>query len=124
VGKLARRLVKSKQAHRLLPLDLWPEYDDAQRFLSLCTAKSKENLFPYDGSAKPTVLKKIKNPCLVVLAEKDEYRDRPIKQIAVWFQKNSGNPKSETIIVSKSLHSLQGQEGPVVSQIRKWISLI
>jgi len=124
VEKQARQLVKSRKRHQLLPLDLWPGYEDAQRFLSLYTPQSKENIFPYDDSTKPVALKKIKYPLLVVLAGKDEYRDRLIKQIAAWFQANSRSPKSKTIIIPQAFHSLEGKARPVASQISKWAGLV
>lgn len=113
LAKLAQKLVRSNKAHQLLPPNLWPHYDDAQRFLSLYTPQSKENIFPYDDSAKPTALNKIRTPLLVVLAEKDEYRDRPIKKIRGWFI----NRGLTTVIIPDALHSLQGREKQVVSKI-------
>lgn len=117
--KIAQTLVQSGNLHTLLPQTIWPAVDDAQRFLSLATSTSPEELFPYSHSErKPTELQKITIPILVILAEKDEFRDRSVKKIAAWFDRTIKAPH-KVIIISNANHSFSGYEKEVTETIRK-----
>ena len=84
----ARNLVKKNQPQDLLPAEIWPDMVAAQRFLSLATPDSREEIFCYaDPDKIPVTYRKITIPVLVVLAEKDEYRDRPIKKSPIGLRK-------------------------------------
>lgn len=118
----ARAMVKNGRGNELLPLDLWPLVQSASRFLSLFTPHSEEEIFTYSHQEKsPAAWAGIKTPCLVVLAEKDEYRDRPIDDIARWFKKET-NSKNLTIkIINESLHGLQHHKAEAAQIIRGWL---
>lgn len=119
----ARNLVKKKKTHELLPKDIYPETMDAQRFLSLYTPDSVENqIFPYfDPKNKARMLRRVKIPLLIVFAEKDEYRDRPTKQLIKWFTKKGRNRKFTIVSIPNASHGFNGQESQVSNQISKWI---
>ncbi len=91
--KLARALIKTGKKHELMPESLLTSWsiDDAQRFLSLYTPDSQETIFSYEQPKRiPRILQSVKLPILVVWAEKDEYADRPAKEIAEWFERSTG----------------------------------
>ena len=121
--KAARALVSRGKKHRLLPENLWPEHIDAQRFLSLYTPDSVEEIFTYAQPKKtPRIFRAVKLPILAIFAGADEYGDRPAKDIATWFEMNA-DARLETFVVSRATHSFRGREVQVASVIKKWIKL-
>lgn len=122
---VAREYVKKGKQHVMLPENVWswPWIADAQRFLSLYTGKSAEEIFTYwDPSANPRTLKSVRIPVLVCLAEKDEFADRPAKKIAAWFDTNIRAPH-KVVIVPKVGHGFKGGEKMVAREIHKFISM-
>lgn len=120
-AKAARALVARKKPHSLLPEVLWPEPIDARRFLSLYTPDSREEMFTYAQPKKvPRLLKAVRLPSLAIFAGKDEFADRPAKEITGWFEKNTG-ANLETLIIPQSTHSFRGKETQVASAIKDWI---
>ncbi|OGG53937.1 hypothetical protein A2851_03465 [Candidatus Kaiserbacteria bacterium RIFCSPHIGHO2_01_FULL_53_29] len=122
-AEVARKLVRKGRAHDLLPADVWDWklLADAQRFLSLYSGESVEELFPYSQPHKnPTALKKSRVPTLVLLAEKDEFADRPAKKIAEWFDGHIRAPH-RVVIVPKVPHSFKDGEKEVARAIRQFL---
>jgi pimeloyl-ACP methyl ester carboxylesterase len=123
VQKIASKMVAEGCGSELLPLDVWSHQHDAQRFLSLYTPDSKEEIFSYAQPIKvPKTLKKVKIPTLVIFAEKDDYRDRPIKQIYKWFEKNVKSKERKMVVIKDALHSFQGKEKEVSIEVKQWLS--
>lgn len=119
----ARKLVRQRKSTELLPAHLWRGPIDAQRFLSLYTPDSKEEIFTYAQPRKiPRALHKVELPVLVVFAGDDEYRDRATEEIAGWFCKNLRSKRSEIQIVPGARHSFHGKEAIVARMIRQWIA--
>ena len=119
--KTARALIAKGKKHQLLPADLWPDYFDAQRFLSLYTPDSKEEMFTYAQPKKiPRLLQSVKLPILAVFASDDEYADRPAVDIAEWFERNT-EANLETLVVPSAPHSFKGKEAQVSLAIKHWI---
>lgn len=120
----ARKLVRSGYPHELIPEKIWPGslLVDAQRFISLYSGEGAEEIFTYWNSNKnPRTLKSVTIPLLVLLAEKDEYADRPAKQIATWFEKYLSKPRQRVIIVPKVRHSFKRGEVIVARAIKRFI---
>jgi len=93
---------------------------DSQRFISLYSPDSPEELFCYaQKGKKPTSFMRIKEPLLILLAQKDEYRDRAMKKIASWFRKYS-NKHSTTSIIENASHNFWGKEHMIVNSIQQW----
>jgi len=120
--KTARKLVANKKAQALLPEKYWSRPISAQRFLSLFTPESIEEIFSYAVPAKkPQILQKIKKPFLVVLAGNDEFTDRPMTEVFVWFKKVLINKNAELLMIKKSLHGFSGQEAKLKNIIFKFV---
>jgi len=118
----AKNLVKKNQPQGLLPPEIWPDMVSAQRFLSLATPESREEIFCYAVSGKaPDIFRKIKIQALIVLAQKDEYRDRSIKKIAAWFEKNFKSEKLSINIIPSAPHNFYKYENQVLDLIKKFI---
>jgi pimeloyl-ACP methyl ester carboxylesterase len=118
--KLARTLVRSGKKHELLPVSVWPELQDAQRFLSLYTPNSVEEIFTYGQPKKaPRTLRRVMLPLLTILAEKDEYGSVPAKYIADWFIRWMQNGR--VVVVPKVGHSFKGAEKAVAKTVREFM---
>ncbi len=119
----AHALLGRRKKHTLLPESVWHETLDAQRFLSLYSGTSAEEIFTYwNSAANPRTLRSVRVPLLVLLAENDEYADRPAKEIEAWFTQNT--KKSDAIkIVPTVKHSFKGAEKVVTSEIRIFMEM-
>lgn len=120
--KAAQVLVAAGKSHDLLPDDVWPYPIDAQRFLSLYTPDSVEqSIFSYfDVSKTPRVLRSVTVPMYALLAEDDEYGDRPAEEIALWLDEHARAPLSMSIIAGVE-HGFKGAEKEVADAIKKWV---
>ncbi len=68
----ARKLVATGKPHELMPKHLGEWFEcDAQRFLSLYTAESVEDVFPYATGGATKTMKKVRVPVLTLLAGAD-----------------------------------------------------
>jgi len=123
VAREAERLVARGKGSELLPNWMWEEEpNDAQRFLSLYTPDSVEEIFPYaQPGKKPTAFKAVKKPILVLWAESDEFADRSAKDAAEWFDQNIES-KHKVVIVPNVKHNFKGAEREVAKTIREFIS--
>ena len=68
------------------------------------------------------VLRSVTTPLLVLLAEKDEYADRPAEDIAAWFAANHRSSRFASAVVPGVGHGFQGAEAQTARTIRKWIN--
>jgi pimeloyl-ACP methyl ester carboxylesterase len=120
----AKKEVQAGRPHTLLSKEIWAdELLDAQRFLSLYTVESKEEIFTYSHNKKnPTTFQSLFAPVLVVLAGADEYSDRPAEKIQDWFDKNHHSKKYKSVVIEGAPHNLKGSEKEVCREIQSWIS--
>jgi alpha-beta hydrolase superfamily lysophospholipase len=119
--KEARKLVAAGKPGALLPETYWARPVDAQRFLSLFTPESVEEMFSYAvPNKKPIILQKIKKPLLVILAGEDQFTDRPMVEVFAWFKKAVAGKSTEVLMIKKSLHGFKGYETKVKNIIFAW----
>ncbi len=119
--KVARELVKKGKKHDLLPIEVASNIIDAQRFLSLNTPDSIEEIFTYAQPKKnPHIFKSIKIPTIIFLAKDDEYGDRQAEDIAKWFQMHANSKRFSVNIIKDATHGFQGKEKTVADLIRAW----
>lgn len=118
----ARALIRRGKKHSLLPEGLWHEVLDAQRFLSLYTPESTEEIFSYAQPGRnPRTLRRVKVPVLTIWAERDEYRDRPTRMIKDWFVSHAQNPRSAFISITGAAHGFRRKEQVVARTLRDWM---
>ncbi len=115
--KISEALVMQGTPHQLLPTSIWPQLADAQRFLSLATPMSEEEIFSYYDPSKKSVFSSIKTPLLVIFGQKDEYRDRPIKKIVQWFDTHQSSSNYHSEIIPDGNHGFDGNENKVAQII-------
>ena len=119
--RAARKLVKAGKKHTIVP-GWWM---DAQRFLSLHTPESLEEIFSYaHPGKKPRVYQSVKVPLLVLLPEEDEYRDRPMGEIAAWFKAFQRSRHFALSVFPQTEHSFSGAEKDAAKTIKQWISAL
>ncbi|MCR4325734.1 MAG: alpha/beta fold hydrolase [Patescibacteria group bacterium] len=117
----ARALVRRGKKDSLLPEGVWHETLDAQRFLSLYTPDSREEIFTYSQPKKtPLTLRSVNVPILVLWAQKEEFADRPTKTILEWFGQHL-KPEDRAVSIPRTGHLFKGGEKTVVREIRKFI---
>lgn len=119
VLKVARTLVRRGKRHTLLPQDMWPTPLDAQRFVSLNAPESSEEIFTYSQPKKNAgILKGVRIPLTVLLAEHDEFSDRSAEKLAEWFRSSLG-PKTPVIVIPSVYHGFKGAEKTLANLIVK-----
>ncbi len=117
----AQKRIKEKREKELLPLSIWPSYIDAQRFLSLYSKNSTEEIFSYSQKNKqPRILRKVKVPIYVLLGSDDKFLDRPPEQIINWFFKKIKKVKFKAEIVFQADHGFRGFEKNVCKIIKNY----
>lgn len=122
---LALNLVKNKKENTLLDLNIWPYYLDAQRFLSLYTKNSLENIFHYNqDSKKSSLLKKVKVPIFSLIGTEDRFLDDKPENINKWILDNSFNKKTNTEIILGAGHSFSTYEKIISDKIKVWLKRI
>jgi len=118
----ARKLVASNNGQTLLAPKLWLPPYSAQRFLSLYTPDSQEELFTYASGRKPLMLHRVKKPLLTLLAEMDQFADREATKIADWFKRELKNSRKHQInIISGSDHGFESKEIELTKIINLWL---
>jgi len=121
--KVAQKMVSQGKAHEMMPLAICPYPFDAQRFLSLNTPDSIEEIFSYASpKQKPQLLNKVRIPILIVLAAEDEHLDRPAAEIAAWFETVLVKQSSACRIIDGSMHNFKGHASEVAKEIRDWLA--
>jgi alpha-beta hydrolase superfamily lysophospholipase len=121
--KIARAMIRAGKKHELLPSDSmdWSLVCDAQRFVSLYSGESAEEIFPYWAPERmPATLRSVKLPILSLIAERDEYRDRPAIRMADWFADHL-KIGDRVIVVLKVAHSFAGGEKTVAKHMKEFM---
>jgi len=97
-----------------------------KRYVSLFSETSNEDMYDYFGTGKKLrpFLSKIRKPLLIVLGERDEYLNKPVKEALDIFDQYAATPKYKSLVIQGGLHSFNGQEKEVVSAILRWASQI
>lgn len=119
----AKKMKYQGKENDLLPGNIWPDYHSAQRFLSLYTPDSDEEIFTYAQSNKiPNTLQRVKLPTLAVFAGNDKYHDRPTKRIVDWFKENSRSSDLSTDVVNNAPHNFNGYEDELLEKLQIWLN--
>lgn len=121
---IAQKMVRSNKSHEIMPKKVCPWPHDAQRFLSLHTPESIEEIFSYSRPKKnPMVLKKVKIPMLFVFAGKDEYLDRPTEEIVEWFKNVLNKQTASFEIIKNAPHNFKNQTISLIKLINTWVKI-
>lgn len=119
-ARTAQEMVRRGKSHEFLPAGVWYELLEAQRFLSLYTSGTAEDVFPYATTgAVPQFLKMVRAPMLAFFAENEEFADRPATVLKEWFEAQSARLKG--VIVPSVGHSFKRGERAIVREIRRFV---
>lgn len=118
--KIAQRL-KNKDPNSLMPKRFG--LLSAQRFLSLFSSNSAENVFPYNNSrTRWKELKSIKIPIMVAVSENDQYLDREANQlIKIFREKAVSTKKFYGVIIKDTDHDFNQKEKELAKNISLFI---
>ncbi|HEX6976854.1 MAG TPA: alpha/beta fold hydrolase [Patescibacteria group bacterium] len=120
--EIAREMLKDNP-HKMMPFDIWPDLHDAQRFLSLYSPDSPEEIFCYAQTDKSAeILQKVKIPILIIFADKDEYRDRPTSKLQEWFKSNTRSKQLTISAIKNATHGFETREKEARKEITKFIN--
>lgn len=120
--KEANQLIRRGRIHEFLSERHNGRIIDAQRFLSLYTPESTEEIFSYaNPNKKAKILSKVKLPMHIVFAEKDKWMDRPLSKILEWFEKNVTSKDTLFSVIKGADHGFHGKDKEVASHIKKFL---
>jgi alpha-beta hydrolase superfamily lysophospholipase len=120
---LARKLVAGKKPHELLPEWASSMRVDAQRYLSLYTPDSIEEIFSYaQPDRNPRIYASVRLPVFAFFGAEDQYADRPAAEIEKWFARHTRSRKFRSAIMPGANHGFRGKERLVAKKISEWIS--
>lgn len=122
--KKIKAMVNKGKGDRILDgLDYMPL--TPQRYLSLYSANSDEDVFPYyQINPKFTIFSNIKIPMMVVFGAADEYSDRPVEQILKVLNTHQRSINFSGAIIPGAYHSFSGREKELADSIVHWINTI
>lgn len=116
--------MKQRDRHALMPrrFGLY----SARRYASLFKPGAAEDVFPcYNPRAKWKELKSVRVPLCVIFGSREEYIDRPAKQLVEVFRKNAKSAKSFSGIVIKGAnHGFHKKEKELARKIIRFIEKI
>jgi alpha-beta hydrolase superfamily lysophospholipase len=117
----ARAMARTGKGSELMPLAVWSdEVTTADRFLSLYTPESVEEIFSYTNPARKSILRGVSLPVLAFFAERDEYAGAPLPSILSWFDASIRSPRKRLCVIPSVRHSFAGGEALVAKEIKKW----
>ncbi len=114
---VARALVKKNKPHDMMPAAFTPDFPlDAQRYLSLNTPDSLEEVFTYgQPGVVPKRFRSIELPILVLLSENDEYGSWPASELAAWFTEYIYT--GEAVVIGADNHGFYGGEKELAYEV-------
>lgn len=119
--RVAQNMIAVGKGSAFLPSAISPHPITPARFLSLYTPESKEEIFTYASGKKPATLRKVRVPLLSLLAEQDEYAERPAEDIKIWFEETLRGTQSATHVVQDAPHNFSGQESVAHALIEAFV---
>ena len=120
--KEAKKMLSRGKKHELMPNQVWPKVLDVQRWLSLYTPDSTEEIFSYTQKNKrATTFKKVIIPMLVVFAEQDQCSDIPANVLESWFRKNTSSKDYSAAIIPGANHGFYKKVGQLKIVLAKWL---
>lgn len=125
-ASLRRRVEElARKDPRAMVPDYWMPFasvTDAQRWLSLYTPESTEEIFTYASGRVPSTLRKTTVPLLALFASEDQYADRPAAELAAWFAAARPKQPIDAYVVDAPDHGFRGAATLIAKIIRTWLA--
>ncbi|MFW0837776.1 MAG: alpha/beta fold hydrolase [Candidatus Komeilibacteria bacterium] len=123
ITKMAKKMIRDGRGEDLLPKKYTPYISSAQRWLSLYTPFSDEEIFTYSQAQHtPTIYQSLKLPLYIILAGQDEHRSIPIKKIASWFNKQQCSNDYKMDIIAHADHGFRGKYKIVKDKLQSYLA--
>lgn len=121
--KWAQTMIKKGKRNTLLPFSYVDRaFWSAERFLSITKEGGKEDTFSYyDPKRKFYWTRNLRVPVLVLIGSKEQYADRPVREIMGAFKKNIPEKFFTGKIVAGADHGFKGKEKELAQIIKDWI---
>jgi pimeloyl-ACP methyl ester carboxylesterase len=124
--ELRRRVATAERIARRDPQGLVPRawgYWSAQRYLSLYRAGGDEDVFPYyRPGARWTALRTVRLPVATIVGSRDEFLDRPARELIDAFRLNATRARSFSgTVVPGARHNFQNREQALAELVVRWI---
>jgi alpha-beta hydrolase superfamily lysophospholipase len=124
--ELRRRVAAAERIARRDPRALVPRawgFWSAHRYISLYRPGEDEDVFPYyRPNARWTTFRAVRLPLAAILGSRDEYLDRPAREVIEAFRRNAERARSFTgAVVPRARHGFQGHERELADLAVRWI---
>jgi acetyl esterase/lipase len=124
--ELRRRIAAVERIARRDPDALVPRawgFWSAQRYLSLYRPGGDEDVFPYyRPNARWTGLRAVRLPLAAIIGGRDEFLDRPAREVIDAFRVKAMGARSFTgVVVPRARHGFQGHERELADLVVRWI---
>ena len=124
--ELGRRVARAERIAARDPQALVPRawgFWSAHRYISLYRPGEDEDVFPYyRPNARWTAFRSVRLPLAAILGSRDEYLDRPAREVIEAFRRNAVRARSFTgIVVPRARHGFQGHERELADLVVRWI---
>ena len=124
--ELTRRVAAAERIARQDPMALVPRewgYWSAQRYISLYRPREIEDVFPYyRPNARWAALRSVRLPIAAIVGDRDEFLDRPAREVIDAFRRNATRARSFTgAVVPGARHGFQNRERELAELLVRWI---
>jgi len=124
--ELRRRVAVAERLVRRDPGALVPRawgYWSARRYISLYRPGEVEDVFQYHRpGARWTAFRSVRLPIAAILGSRDEFLDRPAREVIEAFRRNASRARSFTgTVVARARHGFQGHERELADHVLRWI---
>jgi len=127
--ELRRRVAGAERIARRDPDGLVPRawgFWSARRYISLYRPGEVEDVFPYyRANARWTAFRSVRLPVSAILGSRDEFLDRPAREVIEAFRHNAVRARSFTgAVVPRARHGFQGHERELADLVVSWIGAL
>lgn len=124
--RLAEQMVKGGKGSWLMPRKyVSGGFWGAARLLSIAKRGRREDTFPYyDAHRHFYWAKRVRIPVLVLIGSKDQFADRPVKDILDAFRREVPKRWFSGVILPGAPHSFTGREKELARVLTKWITRV
>ena len=124
--ELRRRVAAAERIARRDPQALVPGawgFWSARRYISLYRPGQDEDVFPYyRPGARWTALRSVPLPIAAIIGSRDEYLDRPPREVIDAFRRNAVRARSFSgVVLRGARHGFQKRERELAEVIVRWV---
>jgi len=124
--ELRRRVAAAERIVRRDPQGLVPRawgFWSARRYISLYRPGEAADVFTYyRPNARWTAFRSVRQPVAAIIGSRDEYLDRPARDVIEAFRRNAVRARSFTgAVVPRTRHGFQAHERELADLVVRWV---